>query len=86
MEDAIVLALAIMPTVSDGGLRMSNAAMKQSPPTMTREQMTRELDYRVALGIAENLKQQDVLTASDMRRIEQKLRQKFSPPWGAITR
>lgn len=65
---------------------MSNAAMKQSPPSMTREQMTRELNYRVALGIAEKLKQEGILTASDMRRIEQKLRQKFSPPWGAISR
>ena len=65
---------------------MNNASMKNSSPTMTREQMTRELNYRVALGIAEKLKQQDVLSSSDMRRIEQKLRQKFSPPWGAITR
>ena len=67
-------------------MNSENVLVKQSPPTMTREQMTRELNYRVALGIAEKLKRQDVLTAADMRRIEQKLRQKFSPPWGAITR
>ena len=65
---------------------MNDATMEQSPPTMTREQMTRELNYRVALGIAEKLKKEDVLDASDIRRIEQILRQKFSPPWGAITR
>lgn len=64
----------------------ANELARQSPPTMTREQMTRELNYRVALGIAEKLKRQDVLTVADMRRIEQKLRLKFSPPWGAITR
>lgn len=55
-------------------------------PVMTREQLSRELNYRAALDIAETLKQRDVLTAADMRRIEQKLRLKFSPPWGAMTR
>lgn len=51
---------------------------------MTPEQMTRELNYRAALTVAEKLKRESVLSPGDFRRIEQKLRRKFSPVWGAI--
>ena len=53
-------------------------------PVMTPEQMTRELNYRAALTVAEKLKREGVLSPGDFRRIEQKLRRKFSPVWGAI--
>ena len=64
----------------------NNPTRTHSAATLTKEQLMRELRYRLALNIAENLKRQDVLSSADIRRIEQILRQKFSPPWGALTR
>ena len=57
-----------------------------SEATMTSEQLRREMDYRVALSIAEKLHRQGLLSLGELRKIEQKLRRIFSPVWGAINR
>lgn len=60
--------------------------MDKAQPTMTQEQLQREANYRIALSVAARLRKEGVFMDADSRRIEQILRQKFSPVWGAITR
>lgn len=46
--------------------------------------LERETDYRIAMKIGEALCQKGVLDKAEYRRIERKLRQKFSPVWPEI--
>ena len=51
---------------------------------MTHEQLQREANYRAALSALHFLHNADVITDAEARRIEQILRDKFSPVWAAI--
>lgn len=46
--------------------------------------LAREMDYRIAMKIAEALCQKGIVTRAELRRIERKLRRKFSPVWPEI--
>lgn len=54
--------------------------------SLSHEQLQRELSYRAALSIACRLLDENILTTAEFRRIEQKLRDKFSPVWGGMSR
>ena len=76
---AIAPALAICVIVLKEGQTMNETHM-------TDEQLRREMDYRVALSIAKKLHRQGLVSHGELRKIEQKLREIFSPVWGAINR
>lgn len=46
--------------------------------------LEREMNYRVAMKIGEALCQKRLVTKAELRQIERKLLQKFSPVWSDI--
>ena len=72
------------PVIAISLIAFSTEGPMDSKPLLTHEQLQREMDYRVALGIAKQLCQQGLVSHGELRKIEQKLRKNFSPVWGAI--
>ena len=53
-------------------------------PLLTKEQFERELNYRVALSIAKQMREDGPVTPGEFVQIDRFLRRKFSPVWGGL--
>ena len=53
-------------------------------PILTKEQFERELNYRVALSIARQMREGGLVTPGEFVQIDRFLRRKFSPVWGGL--
>ena len=53
-------------------------------PLLTKEQFERELNYRVALSIARQMREGGLVTPGEFVQIVRFLRRKFSPVWGGL--
>ena len=53
-------------------------------PLLTKEQFERELNYRVALSIARQMREGGLVTPGEFVQIDRFLRRKFSPVWGSL--
>ena len=53
-------------------------------PMLTKEQFERELNYRVALSIARQMREGGLVTPGEFVQIDRFLRRKFSPVWGGL--
>ena len=53
-------------------------------PLLTKEQFERELNYRVALSIAKQMREGGLVTPGEFVQIDRFLRRKFSPVWGGL--
>ena len=53
-------------------------------PLLTKEQFERELNYRVALSIARQMREDGLVTPGEFVQIDRFLRRKFSPVWGGL--
>ena len=53
-------------------------------PLLTKEQFERELNYRVALSIARQMREGGLVTLGEFVQIDRFLRRKFSPVWGGL--
>ena len=53
-------------------------------PLLTKEQFERELNYRVALSIARQMREDGLVTPGEFVQIDRFLRLKFSPVWGGL--
>lgn len=53
-------------------------------PLLTKEQFERELNYRVALSIARQMREGGLVTPGEFVQIDRFLRRKFSPVWGGL--
>ena len=53
-------------------------------PLLTKEQFERELNYRVALSIAKQMREDGLVTPGEFVQIDRFLRRKFSPVWGGL--
>lgn len=51
---------------------------------LTKEQFERELNYRVALSIARQMREGGLVTPGEFVQIDTFLRRKFSPVWGGL--
>ena len=53
-------------------------------PLLTKEQFERELNYRAALSIAKQMREDGLVTPGEFVQIDRFLRRKFSPVWGSL--
>lgn len=53
-------------------------------PILTKEQFERELNYRAALSIAKQMREDGLVTPGEFVQIDGFLRRKFSPVWGGL--
>lgn len=53
-------------------------------PLLTKEQFERELNYRVALSIARQMREGGLVTPGEFVQTDRFLRRKFSPVWGGL--
>lgn len=53
-------------------------------PLLTKEQFERELNYRVALSIARQMREGGLVKPGEFVQIDRFLRRKFSPVWGGL--
>lgn len=53
-------------------------------PLLTKEQFERELNYRAALSIAKQMREDGLVTPGEFVQIDTFLRRKFSPVWGGL--
>ena len=53
-------------------------------PLLTKEQFERELNYRVSLSIAKQMREDGLVTPGEFVQIDRFLRRKFSPVWGGL--
>lgn len=53
-------------------------------PLLTKEQLDRELNYRAALSIAKQMREDGLVTPGEFVQIDRFLRRKFSPVWGGL--
>lgn len=53
-------------------------------PLLTKEQFERELNYRAALSIARQMREDGLVTPKEFVQIDRFLRRKFSPVWGGL--
>lgn len=53
-------------------------------PLLTKEQFERELNYRAALSIAKQMREDGLVTPKEFVQIDRFLRRKFSPVWGGL--
>ena len=53
-------------------------------PLLTKEQFERELNYRVALSIARQMREGGLVTPGEFVQTDRFLRRKFSPGWGGL--
>lgn len=53
-------------------------------PMLTKEQFERELNYRAALSIARQMREDGLVTPGEFVQIDRFLRRKFSPVWGGL--
>lgn len=53
-------------------------------PLLTKEQFERELNYRAALSIAKQMREDGLVTPKEFVQIDTFLRRKFSPVWGGL--
>ena len=53
-------------------------------PTLTKEQFERELNYRAALSIIKQMREEGLITPKEFVQIYTFLREKFSPVWGGL--
>lgn len=53
-------------------------------PLLTKEQFERELNYRVALSIARQMREGGLVTPGEFVQIDRFPRRKFSPVWGGL--
>ena len=53
-------------------------------PLLTKEQFERELNYRAALSIAKQMREDGLVTPKEFVQIDAFLRRKFSPVWGGL--
>ena len=59
-------------------------AEEPAAPMLTKEQFERELNYRVALSIARQMREGGLVTPGEFVQIDRFLRRKFSPVWGGL--
>jgi hypothetical protein len=52
---------------------------------MTKEQFEREFDYRIAMNIANSMKNQNIINNEDYRKINKFFIKKYNPPIGQKT-
>lgn len=60
---------------------------EEAEPTasiLTKEQFERELNYRAALSIAKQMREDGLVTPKEFVQIDRFLRRKFSPVWGGL--
>ena len=55
-----------------------------STPVLTADQLQRELNYRVAMTVADRLMVNGLLKPGEARKIKQKIAVEFSPIWASI--
>ena len=53
-------------------------------PLLTKEQFERELNYRAVLSIANQMREDGLVTPGEFVQIDRFLRRKFSPVWGGL--
>lgn len=53
-------------------------------PLLTKEQFERELNYRAALSIAKQMREDGLVTPGEFVQIDRFLRRKFSSVWGGL--
>ena len=53
-------------------------------PLLTKEQFERELNYRAALSITRQMREDGLVTPGEFVQIDTFLRRKFSPVWGCL--
>ena len=53
-------------------------------PLLTKEQFERELNYRAALSIAKQMREDGLVTPGEFVQIDRFLRRKVSPVWGGL--
>jgi len=53
-------------------------------PLLTKEQFERELNYRAVLSIANQMREDGLVTPGEFVQIDTFLRRKFSPVWGGL--
>ena len=51
---------------------------------LTKEQFERELNYRAALSIAKQMREDGLVTPKEFVQIDTFLRRKFSPVWDGL--
>ena len=75
------------PTAAATNKKPTASPREEADPTapiLTKEQFERELNYRVALSIARQMREGGLVTPGEFVQIDRFLRRKFSPVWGGL--
>ena len=75
------------PTAAATNKKPTASPREEADPTapiLTKEQFERELNYRAALSIARQMREDGLVTPGEFVQIDRFLRRKFSPVWGGL--
>ena len=75
------------PTAAAANKKPTASPREEAEPTapiLTKEQFERELNYRAALSIAKQMREDGLVTPGEFVQIDTFLRRKFSPVWGGL--
>ena len=75
------------PTAAAANKKPTASPWEEAEPTapiLTKEQFERELNYRAALSIAKQMREDGLVTPKEFVQIDAFLRRKFSPVWGGL--
>ena len=75
------------PTAAATNKKPTASPREEAEPTapiLTKEQFERELNYRAALSIAKQMREDGLVTPGEFVQIDRFLRRKFSPVWGGL--
>ena len=75
------------PTAAATNKKPTASPREEAEPTapiLTKEQFERELNYRAALSIARQMREDGLVTPGEFVQIDRFLRRKFSPVWGGL--
>ena len=75
------------PTAAAANKKPTASPREEAEPTapiLTKEQFERELNYRAALSIAKQMREDGLVTPKEFVQIDRFLRRKFSPVWGGL--
>lgn len=75
------------PTAAAANRKPTASPWEGAEPTasiLTKEQFERELNYRAALSIAKQMREDGLVTPKEFVQIDRFLRRKFSPVWGGL--
>lgn len=77
-------AVSALPLGASSRAATPLASPAPSTPVLTPDQLQRELNYRVAMTVADRLMANGLLKPSETRKIKQKIAVEFSPIWASI--